>query len=54
MFYNWMGWWPMMGQYQTGVTGYGLLQLQWFVVWALLVALLVAAVRWLWKKGDKK
>ncbi len=46
-----MYWWPMMGYYQNqGATWLGL---QWLVVWGLTVALLVAAVRWLWKKGNK-
>lgn len=31
-----------------------LMYLQCLVIWGLLVALLVAAVRWLWKKGNKK
>jgi len=48
--YNWM--WPMMGSYQYGSSSF-FWQLQWLVVWGLTVALLVAAVRWVWKKGNK-
>ena len=29
------------------------MSLQWLVLWGLGVALLVAAIRWLWKKGNK-
>lgn len=25
----------------------------WFVTWILVIAILVALLRWLWKKGDK-
>lgn len=47
-----MMWWPMMSYFQNGgVTWFW--GLQWIVVWGLVVALLVAAVRWLWKKGNK-
>jgi len=46
--YNWM--WPMMGSYTNGSSTF-FWQLQWLVVWGLTVALLVAAVRWIWKKG---
>lgn len=44
---------PMMGGF--GESGYGL----WFfdimhlVTWLLVIAVLVALLRWLWKKGDK-
>lgn len=46
------GMWPMMGSYADGPATW-FWQLQGLVVWGLMVVLLVAAVRWLWKKGSK-
>lgn len=46
----------MMGPYRTG-GGYIFWQLHWIfelVTWVLLIAFLVALVRWMWRKGDKK
>ena len=45
----------MMGPYRSG-GGFVFWQLHWLlelITWALLIAFLVAAVRWLWKKGNK-
>lgn len=46
----------MMGPYRTG-GGYIFWQLHWvfeLVTWALIIAVLAALVRWLWKKGGGK
>ena len=38
----------------TSLSGWAwVMYLQWLIIWGLLVALLAAAVRWLWKKGNK-
>ncbi|MBI2007319.1 MAG: hypothetical protein HYS83_01275 [Candidatus Blackburnbacteria bacterium] len=45
----------MMGPYRAG-GGYWFWQLHWvleLLTWVLFTALLVAAIRWLWKKGNK-
>lgn len=43
---------PMMGWFGDG-TGVWLFGLLWLVTWVLVIAILIALVRWLWKKGDK-
>ena len=54
-----MGWWGNysfsdMQQIMASYSGWWwLMYLQWLVLWALGVVLLVAAIRWLWKKGNK-
>lgn len=47
-----MGPW-MMGGFQTGSGWFLLGGLLWLVSWALLIFVLVAFARWLWKKGNK-
>lgn len=45
----------MMWPYQTGL-GRSFWGWHWIfelITWVLIIALLAAAVRWLWKKGDK-
>lgn len=45
----------MMGPYRSG-GGYVFWQFHWLlelVTWVLLIVLLVALIRWIWKKGDK-
>ena len=43
---------PMM-QWFGGGTDIWLWAFLWLVTWILIIAVLVALVRWLWKKGDK-
>ena len=44
-----------MLSFMSGSSGwFWLMYLQWLVLWGLGVALLVAAIRWLWKKGGKQ
>lgn len=43
---------PMM-QWLGDGTGLWLYSLLWLVTWVLVIAVLIALVRWLWKKGDK-
>lgn len=45
----------MMGPYRSG-GGYVFWQFHWLfelVTWVLLIAILVAVLRWLWKKGNR-
>lgn len=42
---------PMMGWLGDG-TGIWFYALLWLVTWILIIAVLVALLRWLWKKGD--
>ena len=47
----------MMSQFWSRGGGLGWLWmggLFWLVTWILLILVLVALLRWLWKKGDKK
>ncbi|MBI3282484.1 hypothetical protein HYZ70_00220 [Candidatus Curtissbacteria bacterium] len=46
-YHSMMGW---LGN-GTGIWFYGVL---WLVTWILIVAVLAALVRWLWKKGDSE
>ncbi|MDO8581620.1 MAG: hypothetical protein Q7S16_01980 [bacterium] len=48
---NWGG--SMMGGQFFGIFGF-LFPLLMFAFWGLVIALLVALVRWVWKKGDDK
>jgi len=41
---------PMMGF--TGAGGAWAFSIIWLITWLLVVAVLIALVRWLWKKGD--
>ncbi|NIT03588.1 hypothetical protein GTO10_01470 [Candidatus Saccharibacteria bacterium] len=45
--------WPMMSSTAGSGVYAWFWYLQWFVVWALIIGLLIAAIRYLWKKGGK-
>lgn len=56
---EWNSMWQVMNQmmrpYQTG-GGFWFWQFHWIlelVTWLLVIAFLAAAVRWMWKKGEK-
>jgi len=43
-----------MQQFMGGSSGwFWLMYVQWAVLWGLGALLLIAAIRWLWKKGNK-
>lgn len=45
---------PMMGSLTTmGGSWMWLGGILWLVIWVLVIAVLIALVRWLWKKGGK-
>ncbi|MCR4324801.1 MAG: hypothetical protein NUV69_03905 [Candidatus Curtissbacteria bacterium] len=44
---------PMMGWFGANGSGMWFFGIAWLVTWILVIAVLVALVRWLWKKGDK-
>lgn len=43
---------PMM-QWFGGGTGFLFYGFLWLVTWILVIGVLAALIRWLWKKGDK-
>ncbi|MBI2594409.1 hypothetical protein HYW39_01800 [Candidatus Curtissbacteria bacterium] len=44
---------PMMWWAGSNPNAFWLFGLLWLVTWILVIVVLVALVRWLWKKGDK-
>lgn len=53
------GGFPMMGYGGYGMTGganfgvYPVVSILWIITWVLVIVVLVAFIRWMWKKGDK-
>ena len=43
-----MMWWAVGGQ-----GTYAVFSILWLITWVLVVFVLIALARWLWKKGDK-
>lgn len=43
----------MMGPWMMGSGGIWFGGVFWLITWILVIAVLAALVRWLWKKGDK-
>lgn len=50
-----MGPWMMSGSWNqmTGLGWFWFGGIVWLITWILVIAVLVALLRWLWKKGDK-
>lgn len=49
-----MGWWggpQMMGGWPSG---FWIWQILGWITWILVIAALVAFIRWMWKKGDRE
>jgi len=44
---------PMMGWAGGGNNTFWFFSILCFVTWILIIILLIALIRWLWKKGDK-
>lgn len=44
---------PMMGWMGTNSGTFWVFGILWLVTWVLVIIVLIALVRWLWKKGDK-
>lgn len=44
---------PMMWWAGSNLNTFWLFGLLWLITWILIIVVLVALVRWLWKKGDK-
>ncbi len=51
------GYWPdhhpMMGLIGTNSAVFWLVWILWVITWILIIVVLFALARWLWKKGDK-
>lgn len=44
---------PMMGWMNGSVGALWVFGILWILTWILVIVVLVALIRWLWKKGDK-
>jgi len=44
---------PMMGFMGNNAGAFWVFGILWAVTWVLVIVVLIALVRWLWKKGDK-
>ena len=51
--YYWSGH-PMMGWFGNSNASWVVGSVFWLITWLLIIAVLVALVRWLWKKGDSE
>lgn len=51
--YPWGGGHPMMWWFGANPQAAWFFGILWLVTWVLIIAILVAILRWLWKKGDK-
>ena len=44
---------PMMWWADGGQGAFAVFSILWLITWVLLIIVLIALARWLWKKGDK-
>ena len=47
------GYHPMMGWMGANPGAFWIFGILWAVTWVLIIVVLIALIRWLWKKGDK-